>query len=220
MSNRGLKTVCAKHRKNKKKCGENCILKPYFSAENMREFDSVTTVYSTENMERMLQASNPDQRQNVVKSMLWVSSCYKEDPRFGPHGRYNLLEEEKQKILEENKEMHGVMEELRSRVDSLEGILKQKGIENESYNEGSKRPRPSDEIETQERPNQQNPSSEIETLERNFGREQATPQNEIPVHPAAGAATDGPDVGIIERQQDPFYAREFPDSSWIGEYYR
>uniref|UniRef100_A0A2P2LU67 LOB domain-containing protein n=1 Tax=Rhizophora mucronata TaxID=61149 RepID=A0A2P2LU67_RHIMU len=167
MCNRGRKTVCAKHRKNKKKCGEKCILKPYFSAEKMQEFDSVTTVYSTENMERMLQASDPDQRQAVVYSMLWVSSCYKEDPRFGPRGR-------------------GVIEELRS----------------------------------QERPNQQNPSSEIETLERNFGREQATPQNEIPVHPAAGAATDGPDVGIIERQQDPFYAREFPDSSWIGEYYR
>uniref|UniRef100_A0A2P2LU64 LOB domain-containing protein n=1 Tax=Rhizophora mucronata TaxID=61149 RepID=A0A2P2LU64_RHIMU len=86
MCNRGRKTVCAKHRKNKKKCGEKCILKPYFSAEKMQEFDSVTTVYSTENMERMLQASDPDQRQAVVYSMLWVSSCYKEDPRFGPRG--------------------------------------------------------------------------------------------------------------------------------------
>uniref|UniRef100_A0A2P2LU53 LOB domain-containing protein n=1 Tax=Rhizophora mucronata TaxID=61149 RepID=A0A2P2LU53_RHIMU len=152
MSNRGRKTVCAKHKKNKKKCVKKCILKPYFPAENIRDFVSITTVYSVENMERILQASDPDGRQEIVDSML----------RIGPRGRYNLSEEEKQKILEENKElrkerekMHGVMEELRSRVDSLEGILKQKGIENESYNEGSKRPRPSDEIETQERPNQQ-----------------------------------------------------------------
>ncbi|XWS30028.1 hypothetical protein CRYUN_Cryun24cG0082800 [Craigia yunnanensis] len=87
--------ACAACKHQRKKCGENCILAPYFPADKLREFEAVHKVFGVSNAAKIVRnANNEEDRKKVADSLIWEAFCWQKDPVLGPYGDYRKIYEE------------------------------------------------------------------------------------------------------------------------------
>ncbi|CAH9060259.1 unnamed protein product [Cuscuta europaea] len=88
--------TCAACKHQRKKCNpNNCVLRPHFRSDRMREFEAVHRVFGIANMSRMLRdLSGHEERHEATKSFMWEARAWEQDPVRGPLGRFNQLQRE------------------------------------------------------------------------------------------------------------------------------
>lgn len=86
--------ACASCKHQRKKCGEDCILAPYFPAERSREFQAVHKVFGVSNVMKLVRSVKEEDRKTVADSLVWEAFCRQNDPILGPLGEYRKIQEE------------------------------------------------------------------------------------------------------------------------------
>lgn len=90
----GVHQACASCKHQRKKCGEDCILAPYFPADKSHEFQAVHKVFGVSNVMKLVRSVNKENRKMVVDSLVWEACCRQNDPILGPLGEFKRIEEE------------------------------------------------------------------------------------------------------------------------------
>lgn len=91
----GGRHACAACRHQRKRCEEDCVMAPYFTADKEEEFKAVHKLFGVSNMSKLLkQLEDQNHRAQAVASFVWEAYMWKQDPIAGPRGRYKALEEE------------------------------------------------------------------------------------------------------------------------------
>ncbi|KAJ9177127.1 hypothetical protein P3X46_012377 [Hevea brasiliensis] len=86
--------ACASCKHQRKKCGEDCILAPYFPADRSREFQAVHKVFGVSNVMKLVRSVKEEDRKTVADSLVWEAFCRQNDPILGPLGEYRKIQEE------------------------------------------------------------------------------------------------------------------------------
>ncbi|XP_012079540.1 LOB domain-containing protein 2 [Jatropha curcas] len=90
----GAHPACASCKHQRKKCGEDCILAPYFPADRSREFQAVHKVFGVSNVMKLVRSVREEDRKTVADSLVWEAFCRQNDPILGPLGEYRKIQEE------------------------------------------------------------------------------------------------------------------------------
>ncbi|PRQ29056.1 putative transcription factor AS2-LOB family [Rosa chinensis] len=91
----GGRHACAACRHQRKRCEEDCVMAPYFTADKEEEFKAVHKLFGVSNMSKLLkQLEDQNHRAQAVQSFIWEAYMWKQDPIAGPLGKYKALEEE------------------------------------------------------------------------------------------------------------------------------
>ncbi|XP_002525150.2 protein LATERAL ORGAN BOUNDARIES [Ricinus communis] len=90
----GTHAACASCKHQRKKCGEDCILHPYFPAEKSQEFQAVHRVFGVSNVMKLIRSVGVEDRQRLAESLIWEASCRQKDPVLGPFGEYTKVSDE------------------------------------------------------------------------------------------------------------------------------
>lgn len=77
---------CAACRMLRRRCSENCLLAPYFPADEADNFARVHKVFGASNVIKILQMVEETQREDTVKSMVYEARARLQDPVYGCAG--------------------------------------------------------------------------------------------------------------------------------------
>ncbi|KAG2712493.1 hypothetical protein I3843_04G119800 [Carya illinoinensis] len=86
--------ACAACKHQRKKCTEECVLAPYFTADRRREFQAVHMVFGVSNVTKIVKNLREEDRKMAVDSLIWEASCRQKDPILGPYGEYRKVYDE------------------------------------------------------------------------------------------------------------------------------
>ncbi|XP_010267668.2 PREDICTED: LOB domain-containing protein 1-like [Nelumbo nucifera] len=100
---------CAACRMLRRRCGDNCLLAPYFPTQEADNFVGVHKVFGSSNVIKMLQTVKETEREDTVKSMVYEASARLRDPVYGSAGAIFHL----QKLV---KELESELDLIRARV--------------------------------------------------------------------------------------------------------
>lgn len=78
--------ACAACKHQRKKCGESCVLAPYFPAHRAAEFQPVHWMFGVSNVTKMLQAVPAEHREQLIESLVWEAKCRQRDLVLGSYG--------------------------------------------------------------------------------------------------------------------------------------
>ncbi|KDP21035.1 hypothetical protein JCGZ_21506 [Jatropha curcas] len=87
---------CAACKHQRRKCNDNCLLKPCFGLERIEEFQAAQRVFGISNLNKMIKSLQAQDRHKAIESVIWEASIWKKDPINGPLGQYRKLEQENQ----------------------------------------------------------------------------------------------------------------------------
>ncbi|KAJ6383574.1 hypothetical protein OIU78_026962 [Salix suchowensis] len=84
MNNRvAMHQACASCKHQRKRCGEDCVLAPYFPAERMQEFQAVHKVFGVSNVIKLVKDVNKERQKETAESLVWEATCRRNDPVLG-----------------------------------------------------------------------------------------------------------------------------------------
>lgn len=106
--------ACAACRHQRKKCSENCVTAPYFSAERTDEFQLVLKVFGVRKITRLLETLALEDRQLAADSFKWEASMRHQYPILGPLMHVRKLEDELQLLKNKVKELEQGWNNLRA----------------------------------------------------------------------------------------------------------
>ncbi|XP_041009365.1 uncharacterized protein LOC121253418 [Juglans microcarpa x Juglans regia] len=86
--------ACAACKHQRKKCTEECVLAPYFTADRSREFQAVHKVFGVSNVTKIMKSLSEKDRKIAVDSLIWEASCRQKDPILGSYGEYRKVYDE------------------------------------------------------------------------------------------------------------------------------
>ncbi|KAF5458530.1 hypothetical protein F2P56_022553 [Juglans regia] len=86
--------ACAACKHQRKKCTEECVLAPYFTADRRREFEAVHKVFGVGNVTKIVKSQREEDRKIAVDSLIWEASCRQKDPILGSYGEYRKVYDE------------------------------------------------------------------------------------------------------------------------------
>ncbi|KAK1286524.1 LOB domain-containing protein 4 [Acorus calamus] len=121
---------CAACRMLHRKCVEECLLAPYFPANEPEKFAGVHKVFGASNVIKMLQLVEAPKREDAVKSMVYEAQARLRDPVYGCAGAISYLQKH---ILDLKVQLEMVevrVLESRERLDRLLGGLMEASIDN------------------------------------------------------------------------------------------
>ncbi|XP_042519182.1 LOB domain-containing protein 2 [Macadamia integrifolia] len=94
-NNLGLHQACAACKHQRKKCRENCVLAPFFPAEQSQNFQAVHRVFGVSNVQKIVRSlASYDQRVKAVESLIWEANWRQKDPILGCYGEYKKVMDE------------------------------------------------------------------------------------------------------------------------------
>ncbi|KAI8007517.1 LOB domain-containing protein 24 [Camellia lanceoleosa] len=76
-------TRCAACKSLRRRCSQDCVLAPYFQANNPERFSCVHKIYGASNVTKLLEQLPVDLRANAVDSMVFEASSRIQDPVYG-----------------------------------------------------------------------------------------------------------------------------------------
>ncbi|KAK1301779.1 LOB domain-containing protein 4 [Acorus calamus] len=82
---------CAACRMLHRKCADDCLLAPYFPANEPEKFAGVHRVFGASNVIKMLQLVEASKREDAVKSMVYEAYARLRDPIYGCAGTISYL---------------------------------------------------------------------------------------------------------------------------------
>ncbi|RVX05320.1 LOB domain-containing protein 22 [Vitis vinifera] len=121
--------ACASCKHQRKRCDSTCELAPYFPASKYREFQNAHKLFGVSNIQKILNAVEPEQRTAAAESLLLEGTFRREDPVYGSFGIVCKLESEldlcKQELYAVNRQLayFKEREQLLQQKEQLEGIL-------------------------------------------------------------------------------------------------
>ncbi|GLJ18188.1 hypothetical protein SUGI_0321480 [Cryptomeria japonica] len=77
---------CAACKILRRRCGEKCILAPYFPPDNPHKFSIAHHVFGASNITKMLKGIPTDQRADAISSMVYEANARVKDPIYGCAG--------------------------------------------------------------------------------------------------------------------------------------
>ncbi|GLJ11343.1 hypothetical protein SUGI_0153180 [Cryptomeria japonica] len=77
---------CAACRMLRRRCGEKCVLAPYFPSNDLHKFATAHKIFGASNIIKLLQDLPRDQRADAVTSMVYEASARIRDPVYGCAG--------------------------------------------------------------------------------------------------------------------------------------
>lgn len=87
--------ACAACRHQRKKCDDDCVMAPYFTAEKEEAFRAVHKIFGVSNTSKLLKKlEDKNHRGRAAESFIWEACTWKQDPVNGPLGKYRQLERE------------------------------------------------------------------------------------------------------------------------------
>ncbi|XP_021908382.1 LOB domain-containing protein 36-like [Carica papaya] len=84
-------SACAACRFHKRKCEEECVLAPYFPADERQKFDCINKVFGTSRVTKILNRLDASQREAAVKSIVYEAEARLRDPVRGCAGLVSKL---------------------------------------------------------------------------------------------------------------------------------
>ncbi|KAF8377495.1 hypothetical protein HHK36_030876 [Tetracentron sinense] len=94
-SNSGSCTTCKLMRK---KCNKECVFAPYFPTNQRKKFENVHKIFGASNVSKLLKKINPEDREFVMKSVIYEAEARLEDPVYGWFGLISILEQRLEQI--------------------------------------------------------------------------------------------------------------------------
>ncbi|KAL2333598.1 hypothetical protein Fmac_014811 [Flemingia macrophylla] len=96
------KPPCGACKYLRRRCGELCLMAPYFPAEKMQMFACVHHVFGAANVANVIKSlESPEQRRAAVKSLVYQAEARVRDPVYGVMGHIMVLEERYRQVKEE-----------------------------------------------------------------------------------------------------------------------
>ncbi|XP_042480972.1 LOB domain-containing protein 1-like [Macadamia integrifolia] len=89
---------CAACRMLRRRCGNDCLLAPYFPAEEADNFVVVHKVFGASNVIKMLQMVEESKREDYVKSIVYEAKARLRDPVYGSTGAIFQLQKNLQDL--------------------------------------------------------------------------------------------------------------------------
>ncbi|GLJ18185.1 hypothetical protein SUGI_0321440 [Cryptomeria japonica] len=77
---------CAACKILRRRCGEKCILAPYFPPNNPHKFSTAHHVFGASNIIKMLKGIPTDRRADAISSMVYEANARVRDPIYGCAG--------------------------------------------------------------------------------------------------------------------------------------
>lgn len=87
-------TPCAACRTLRRRCGEKCVLAPYFPPNDPQKFATVHRVFGASNIIRILQDIDSEHRYDAVSSMVYEARARLRDPVYGCAGAVFQLQQQ------------------------------------------------------------------------------------------------------------------------------
>ncbi|KAJ8747546.1 hypothetical protein K2173_013081 [Erythroxylum novogranatense] len=104
--------ACASCKHQRKRCGEDCMLAPYFPANRNREFQAIHKVFGVSNVTKLVKNVKEEQRNMLVDSLIWEAMSREKDPVLGPLGDYRRLQDELAYCIKQNQSLHNALSQL------------------------------------------------------------------------------------------------------------
>ncbi|WOK92747.1 LOB domain-containing protein 6 isoform X1 [Canna indica] len=95
------KRACAACKFQRRRCMPDCILAPFFPAAEQQRFLNAHRLFGVRNMQKMVQALDPEQRAVAMKTIIFESEVHAIDPVGGCHRLILDLESQLQQHLTE-----------------------------------------------------------------------------------------------------------------------
>ncbi|XP_034699419.1 LOB domain-containing protein 22-like [Vitis riparia] len=134
LGNPQAQAACASCKHQRKRCDSTCELAPYFPASKYREFQNAHRLFGVSNIQKILNAVEPEQRAAAAESLLLEGTFRREDPVYGSFGIVCKLESEldlcKQELYAVSRQLayFKEREQLLQQKEQLEGILEPSGF--------------------------------------------------------------------------------------------
>ncbi|XP_059073241.1 LOB domain-containing protein 1-like [Cryptomeria japonica] len=84
--------ACGACKIQRTKCGDNCVLAPYFPSDDPHKFLQVNKLFGTSRIVKILQDIPVEKREEGVKSMVYEASARVHDPTYGCTGEVHRLQ--------------------------------------------------------------------------------------------------------------------------------
>lgn len=78
-----ISSACAACKYQRRKCGPQCMLAPYFPPERQQEFQNAHRLFGVSNIVKKLRKLSPPDRQKAVNSMVFEANMHAADPSGG-----------------------------------------------------------------------------------------------------------------------------------------
>ncbi|OVA08239.1 hypothetical protein BVC80_1101g45 [Macleaya cordata] len=114
---------CAACRMLRRKCVDNCLLAPYFPADEAENFADVHKVFGASNVTKMLQMVEETKREDAVKSMVYEATARLRNPVYGSAGAIFHLQQHVQDLAMQLELTKTRVHEEQEQRDQLLGIL-------------------------------------------------------------------------------------------------
>ncbi|GLJ14290.1 hypothetical protein SUGI_0230110 [Cryptomeria japonica] len=105
----GIVYPCAPCRIQRKKCGDNCPLAPYFPPNDPQKFLLVHSLFGTSKIVKILKDIPVEKREDTVNSLVFEASARKYDPIYGSSGAVCRLQK---KVIELQSQLENTQAEL------------------------------------------------------------------------------------------------------------
>ncbi|KAG8385490.1 hypothetical protein BUALT_Bualt03G0050800 [Buddleja alternifolia] len=91
--------ACAACKHQRKGCRPDCILRRHFPADRANAFKAVLKIFGVKSLKKMMSEVNPDERDEVEKSIYWEAAMWAQDPVRGPYGCFTRVRDELHKYI-------------------------------------------------------------------------------------------------------------------------
>ncbi|GLJ17754.1 hypothetical protein SUGI_0309890 [Cryptomeria japonica] len=111
---------CAACKIQRRKCGDNCALAPYFPPNDLHKFIVVHKLFGTSNVVKILQDIPAEKRGDAVESMAYEANERVRDPVYGCTGKICRLQKQ---VLHLQSELAAAQAELLNTHANLMSLL-------------------------------------------------------------------------------------------------
>eukprot|EP00257_Ricinus_communis_P018225 XP_015576883.1 LOB domain-containing protein 2 [Ricinus communis] len=85
---------CAACKHQRRKCGDVCLLQPYFGVDRTEDLQAAQKVFGISNMNKMMRELEVKDRAKAIESLVWEAWLWNQDKVNGPLGHYRQLQQE------------------------------------------------------------------------------------------------------------------------------
>ncbi|XP_030928591.1 LOB domain-containing protein 1-like [Quercus robur] len=115
---------CAACRMLRRKCESDCLLAPYFPAEEAEKFAGVHKVFGASNVIKMIQMVEETSREDAVKAIVYEATARLRDPVYGSAGAIFHLQKMVQELKVQLESISARVLESQAQRDELLGLLR------------------------------------------------------------------------------------------------
>ncbi|TKY48266.1 LOB domain-containing protein 22 [Spatholobus suberectus] len=106
---RSTAQACAACKYQRRKCGSNCILAPYFPHDRQKQFLNAHRLFGVGKITNMIKPLDPQERDIAMSTIIYQSDMRDRDPTGGC---YRLIQQLQSQIEYTNAELHLVLQHL------------------------------------------------------------------------------------------------------------